>query len=345
MSDTSLQDELFQKAEDSEKNGLLKNALSTYDFILSLYPHAVSAYTARGMIFEYKRMYILALDSYKLALKVDPNDVFSSKRLQEIPQKIACEEKEGFYLGCNISQERLIDIARLEMQYGAISKARFFFRKIRQGGVSAPYAKAMLKYITLSKRHIKLTLGEIIFKLRGDYDIKKTIYNGCSVQQITLLSLAMQDEGSGNINEVKRIYGEILKMNDAVPYVNAVLGGIEFNDGNYEGALMYLSRAIELKPHSPSAIELRGECKENLCRFRNAVQDYDLAIELKPDFAEAHYRKGLIFLHEATLHRKKEYYHHAYNCIKKAYCYGGKEFEKKFCYFRKKMKYLKKQFF
>lgn len=342
MSDMYPPKELFLKAENFEKNGLLKNALASYEFILHSYPHTISAYIARGMIFEYKRMYILAADSYKLASKIEPNDVFLSKRLQEIPQKIACEEKEGFYLGCNISQERLIDMARLEMQYGTISKARFFFRKIRQGGVAVPYAKAMLKYITLSKRRIKLTLGEVIFKLREDYD---TIYTSCNVQQIKLLSLAMQGDGLGNVNEVKKRYEEILKMNDAVPYVNVMLGGIEFNDGNYESALIYLNRAIELKPHSPNAIEFRGECKENLCRLKDAVQDYDLAIKLKPDLAKAHYRKGLIFLHEATLLRKKEYYHHAYNCIKKAYYYGGEEFEKYFCYFRKKMKYLKKQFF
>ncbi len=77
MSDVSLQDEFFQKAEDFEKNGLLKDALSTYDFILSRYPHAISAYIAKGMIFEYKRMYILALDSYKLALEIDPNLISS----------------------------------------------------------------------------------------------------------------------------------------------------------------------------------------------------------------------------------------------------------------------------
>jgi len=169
-----------------------------------------------------------------------------------------------------------------------------------------------------------------------------SIYEGCNNQQIKLLDIAIKEDNLGNINKAKELYLEILKLNNDVPYVHAMLGGIEFDKENYDSALIYLNKAILLKPNSPGAIELRGECKEYLCRFKEAVEDYDLAIKLRPSFAMAYYRKGLIFHYEGNACKRKEYYHIANECFKKAKYYNQSEYTNYYKYFKRKIKYLKK---
>lgn len=169
-----------------------------------------------------------------------------------------------------------------------------------------------------------------------------SIYEGCNKEQRELLDIAIKEDDLGNINKAKELYLHILEINDEVPYVHAMLGGLEFDNENYNVALIYFEKAILLKPNSPGAIELRGECKEYLCRYKEAVQDYNLAIELKPDFAKAYFRKGMIFHYEGNKCKKKEYYHIAYECIKKAKFYNKSEYTNYYNYFKRKIKYLQK---
>ena len=170
----------------------------------------------------------------------------------------------------------------------------------------------------------------------------KSIYEGCDDNQMALLDFAIKEDNLGNIEKAKELYLNILQLNEKVPYVHAMLGGIEFDNGNYELALEYFDKAIILKPDSPGAIELRGECKEHLCRFKEAVEDYDLAIKLKPSFAKAYYRKGLVFHYEGDVCKKKKYYHIANDCFKKAKYYDSSEYTNYCNYFKRKVKYLKK---
>ena len=82
-------------------------------------------------------------------------------------------------------------------------------------------------------------------------------------------------------------------------------GGIErktiayFNMGlsaqqkeNNKLAIQFYDNAIELKPDYAKAYNNRGVAKSDLGEKKNAIKDYDNAIELKPDFAEAYNNRG-----------------------------------------------------
>lgn len=349
MNDVNPPKELVVEAENFEKKGLLKNALESYDFILHSYPQAISAHISKGLIFEYKRMYILSLDSYRLALQINPNDDFALKRVKEIPHKINYEEKYGFYLGCNVYQQRLIDMARLEMQYGMISKAKLLFRQTEQHGVPVPYARAIIKYIDITND--KLIVSQEIIKhkwivernvqIQEDFE-DVSIFLWCNKDQARLLDLALQETDLENIEEAEYIYSKIIGMNDNVPYVCAMLAAIKLNLGNYEEALSLFNKTISLHPNSPNVIELRGECKEHLCRFSEACDDYNLAIKLKASLAKAHYRKGLLYQYEAEALGRKEFYYTAYECFKNACFYDKNHYSRYLTHFKRKVKYLKK---
>jgi tetratricopeptide (TPR) repeat protein len=53
------------------------------------------------------------------------------------------------------------------------------------------------------------------------------------------------------------------------------------------------NKAIELNPDFADAYNNRGIAKYDLGDYRGAIQDYNKAIELNPDFADAYYNRGI----------------------------------------------------
>ena len=62
--------------------------------------------------------------------------------------------------------------------------------------------------------------------------------------------------------------------------------------GNNEGAIEYYNRAIKLKPDFAEAYNNRGIAYSDKDDFGQAIKDYNEAIKLKPDFVEAYYNRG-----------------------------------------------------
>ena len=54
-----------------------------------------------------------------------------------------------------------------------------------------------------------------------------------------------------------------------------------------------LNKAIELKPDYYQAYYLRGIMKSKLNDFKGDIVDFNKTIELKPDFADAYYNRGI----------------------------------------------------
>lgn len=59
------------------------------------------------------------------------------------------------------------------------------------------------------------------------------------------------------------------------------------DDGDYEGAVALLARAIEVDPANPQAYHERAMALLNMDRNREAVADFDRALELDPKFPGA----------------------------------------------------------
>ena len=70
-------------------------------------------------------------------------------------------------------------------------------------------------------------------------------------------------------------------------------GHDKFRQGNYRGAIADYDRAIELKPDYAEACFSRGVAKGCLGDYRGAIADCDRVIEFKPDDAEAYFLRGI----------------------------------------------------
>ena len=65
------------------------------------------------------------------------------------------------------------------------------------------------------------------------------------------------------------------------------------NKSEYEKAIEKYDEAIELNPNYAELYNNRGTAKDELGQHREAISDLNKAVELNPDFAEAYYNRGL----------------------------------------------------
>jgi len=69
-------------------------------------------------------------------------------------------------------------------------------------------------------------------------------------------------------------------------------GNTKYELKDYKGALQDYNKAIELNPNYALAYYNRGVAKDKLKDYRRALQDYNKAIELNPNYALAYYNRG-----------------------------------------------------
>jgi len=100
---------------------------------------------------------------------------------------------------------------------------------------------------------------------------------------------------NNEITEAERTFNEFLadKPDLAGPYTNLAL--IQFKKKNYEQSLELVNRALLRNPEQAQAYQLRGQIFLTRKKIHDAKKDYVKAIELKPDYINAHYNLALLY--------------------------------------------------
>ncbi len=122
---------------------------------------------------------------------------------------------------------------------------------------------------------------------------------------------ADKEMGEWNFSEAINHYGNVttcLKPYEEDDDVIKLLTDAFFNRGNanfslknYKYAIEDYNEAIRLKPDFAEAFGVRGIAKAELGQYADAIKDYDEAIRLKPDFAEAFVNRSTAYLLLASL--------------------------------------------
>lgn len=64
--------------------------------------------------------------------------------------------------------------------------------------------------------------------------------------------------------------------------------------GDYEKAIEYADKGIEINPKSAHLFYIRGRSKGDLDMFEEGIEDLNKALEIKPDYADAFVERGYI---------------------------------------------------
>ena len=125
-------------------------------------------------------------------------------------------------------------------------------------------------------------------------------------------NLAKELHQSGKITEAQEIYLDLVKEqeNDKLYFL---LGTSYLQLKQFDRAIEYLNRSIEINPNLPNSYNNRGIVFSELKKFEKAIIDYDKVISLNPKFLEAHLNKAISLKNIKKFNEAKECFK---NCIK-----------------------------
>ena len=100
-------------------------------------------------------------------------------------------------------------------------------------------------------------------------------------------------EDSVTTRVAEKNIGEASVQQEARAYLNR---GLEYNAlGQYERAIQSYDEAIRLNPQYGNPYNKRGVAYSNLGQYERAIQSYDEAIRLNPEYATVYYNRGLAY--------------------------------------------------
>ena len=145
---------------------------------------------------------------------------------------------------------------------------------------------------------------EYKYPLKGDIDYVSKVIN----------SWALSSVREGNINEAKRLLSSFLEIHDAPPLLYYNLGQIYNMFNEYESALQYAHKAIEIKKDFKEAYDLIGNIYFKIEDYEHSLLAYKEVINIDHTDAMGHYNIGCV-------HHGLEHFDKAEKCWKDALRY------------------------
>ena len=72
------------------------------------------------------------------------------------------------------------------------------------------------------------------------------------------------------------------------------------NLGQYQHAIENYNEAVRLKPDFSIAYNGRGISYNNLGQYQHAIENYNEAVRLKPDYADAYNNRAIVYLNQGN---------------------------------------------
>jgi len=154
-----------------------------------------------------------------------------------------------------------------------------------------------------------------------------------SIKTKRLLSRAKKLYKNGNFVEAESTYLEVLKLapnnkdaknaiiaiknkKNIVPIPQSELQSAVslVTNGKIQEALQIVEPLIEKYPNESILFNIRGVCNKANNQFNNAINDFNHAVSIKPDYAEAFYNLGVTFREKGDSDRAIDAYKAALKC-------------------------------
>src|SRR5206468_266182 len=91
------------------------------------------------------------------------------------------------------------------------------------------------------------------------------------------------------------LWNDVINHDQSISIAYVSRGIALYKDSKYNDALNDFNKAVELRPDYPLAFFNRGALFANLKRNDEALLDFDKCIELKPDYVQAYNNRGVVY--------------------------------------------------
>ena len=109
----------------------------------------------------------------------------------------------------------------------------------------------------------------------------------------TLLSEAVAHHKAGRLSEAARKCRSVLKIDKSNALGLALMGTLHAQQRDFQGAIPILLSSLKSNPKQPQTLDTLGNALRALGRHKEALNCYEKAIALRPDFAQAFYDRGV----------------------------------------------------
>jgi tetratricopeptide (TPR) repeat protein len=113
---------------------------------------------------------------------------------------------------------------------------------------------------------------------------------------LTFANLGTVEQQAGNAKDARLYYLHALELNPALQQTWLALGLLCHHDGDEYLAVSALSRAVHEDPSDPKAHNYLAVVTRSLGWLDAAEAELQRAIEIKPDYANAHFNLALMYL-------------------------------------------------
>jgi len=103
------------------------------------------------------------------------------------------------------------------------------------------------------------------------------------------ISLAIEHQNAGRLPDAENLYNHILAAMPEHPIATQLMGVLAYQVGKVELAVEYISKAIEIQPDYAEAHYNLGKALKDLGRMEESVASYKKAIDIKPNDVDSHY--------------------------------------------------------
>ncbi|BAZ15623.1 family 2 glycosyl transferase [Calothrix sp. NIES-4071] len=132
----------------------------------------------------------------------------------------------------------------------------------------------------------------------------------------SLIESAIQKHQSGEWNEAELLYEQVFQLqleleNQYQPTASNNLGRISEQQGNLDTAVDFFQQALRLKPEYAKAYYNLGNVLQKQGKLDAAIESYQQALKINPDCAEAYNNLGTVFQQKGKLDAAIESYQRA----------------------------------
>ena len=285
-----------------------------------------------------------------LALATQRIKGFKDESVFSLVDKLTVEIKSDLSLSATARTEKDLPIENITTNsveaYRYYLEGLDYFMKYSWFEAEEKFKKALEHDSTFALAYLRMAMLKFS---RGMHETKPWIdkamkYVDNAPLRVQLAIKAMDAVGSGRYIEGIAHMQELLRLNPYNKEVYLWLGYFSYLLRNYDEALGYFNKAIELDSLFWNAYEMMGRVYAMKGDYEKAIWTIDKYISLAPNFALSHYGKGNIYLNYDKIDQALESYNKAIEILpdyfatqeKLGLCYLYKrEYDKSEYYFRK----------